>query len=406
MAEKFRPRHIDDVIGQNSVKNMIKRSLRNKSFPKFSLMYGPSGTGKSTMAEICGLSLTCCNPQDGEACCKCDSCRANLSLLNNGQKSMNLVKINMGAIERTDFKKTIKEVFTLQPIMGDNAVYIFEEIQALTKDEQNILLEYISNIRNNIYIIACTTELFRLRQELRNRAIKFQFKQLKTDEALTLLNKICDVKSIAKPPKDIATFLLRSVDNCPREIVNTIDYLADANSFDGNTLSDFLGYVSNKTYIEYMEKCKLDSYEFVAWLDTIADGGYQNIVKGLRNFLVDCYGYIYGSNKQYFNTQEKHRLISVFSGFDESRMLDMMKFFNDCKYDDDTSAKYCLIEGRMRMNGKSTKAVFSESKREAVKSVIQSEKKSKEFETIAKRDMSVQTQDLDSVLLNFEEIKR
>lgn len=33
MAEKFRPRQISDVMGQDNVKNVIRRSLRNKTFP-------------------------------------------------------------------------------------------------------------------------------------------------------------------------------------------------------------------------------------------------------------------------------------------------------------------------------------------------------------------------------------
>lgn len=408
MSEKFRPRQIADVIGQDTVKNLVRRSLRNKSFPQFSLFYGPSGTGKSTLAEICGLSLTCLNPDGGEPCCKCDSCIANLKQLDNGDKSMNLVKLNMGAIERADFKQTIKEVFTLKPVAGDNAVYIFEEIQALTKDDQNILLEYISGMKKNIYVIACTTEIGKLRQELRNRAIKFPLKQIKTSEALTLLEKICNEKGVVKPKQEISKFLLTSARNCPREIVNMIDFMADAETLNDEVMEQFFGFVPNSTYIEFLTMCGKDTFEFVKWLDTIDASEFINVVQGLRNFLIDCYQYIYGSNKQFFNTQEKHKLIELLNGVDERKLTDMMEFFSTCNPNDDTDAKYCLIHGRMLFIGKNVQTVKSESKREASKAVIESEKKS----SIATKSehraggKAVKESDIDSILGSFTRIEK
>lgn len=405
MAEKFRPRKIADVVGQDNIKNIIRRSLRNKTFPQFSLMYGPSGTGKSTMAEICGLSLTCQNPDGGEPCCECDSCRSNLMMLDSGKSSYNLVKINMGAIERTDFKATIREVFTLKPAIGDSAVYIFEEIQALTKDEQNILLEYISNIAKNIYVIACTTEMQRLRTELRNRAIKFSFKQIKTDEAVSLLERICKFKGITSPNGDISKFLVRSVHNCPREIVNLIDFLADSDSLNSNSVSEFLGYVENTVYIDYFRKCTVSTFEFVQWLDTIEELGYQNVVRGIRNFVIDCYGYVYGSNTSYFNTHEKHDIKEIFSSFTEEQILNVMKYFDECRFDDDVSAKYCLIAGRRFFLGKSTTDVIRESKREASKEVIKSETRTRRIEKESKPVNRITESDLDDVLGDLTRIK-
>lgn len=404
MAEKFRPRQISNVIGQDTVKNLVRRALRNKTFPQFSIMHGPSGTGKSTMAEICGLSITCEKPENGEPCCECKSCKDNLSQLNNGKNSFNLVKINMGAVERTDFKATMKEVFTLQPAMGGSAVYIFEEIQALTKDEQNILLEYISNIPKNVHVIACTTEMNRLRAELKNRAIKFPFKQLKTDEAMVLLDKVCAEKHITKPPADIAKFLIRSTHNCPREIVSMIDFLADADSLDQKTMSEFLGFVPNAVYIQYFRECQKDAYSFNQWLDTLEETGFSNVLKGIRDFSIDCYGYVYGANTQYFNTQEKHDLKEIFNNVSEDKMMNIMTYFSECQYDNETSARYCLIKGRQMLLERTDKTVLRESKREASKAVINSEVATKQLVKGERKVEKISEVDLDALLIDFRKI--
>lgn len=405
MGEKFRPRQISDVVGQDTVKNVVRRSLRNKTFPQFSLMYGPSGTGKSTMAEICGLSITCESPENGEPCCRCKSCVDNLKLLNDGKSSYNISKLNMGAIERSDFKATIRDVFTLKPAIGDNAVYIFEEIQALTKDEQNILLEYISNIASNIYVIACTTEMNRLRQELRNRAIKFAFKQIKTDEAIGLLSRVCSIKGITTPTADIAKFLVRSAHNCPREIVNLIDFLADASSLDADTLSQFLGYVGNGVYVEYFQKCSEDTFDFVQWLDSKVDTGYENILRGLRDFVIDCYGYVFGSNTAYFNTHEKHNVKLIFEKFNEERMLELMRFFDECRWDNETSAKYCLISGRRFFLGKDNNRVMRESRHDASRSVMKSESATRSAVKENAKVQKISDSDLDNILGTMQRIK-
>lgn len=409
MAELFRPRHISDVIGQDTVKNIIRRSLRNNSFPKFTLMYGQSGTGKSTMAEICGLSLTCENPDGGEPCCKCKSCVDNLNQLNAGHNSMNLVKVNMGSIERSDFKKTVHEIFTLKPMSDSNAVYIFEEIQALTRDDQNILLEYISNIQENVYVISCTTEFGKLRQELRNRAIKFRFKNISTDQAITLLNKVCSAKGVTSPKPEIARFLIRSVSNCPREIVNLVNFLSDAESLTSDSLTEFLGYVSNDIYIEFLRQCNKSTFEFVEWLEGIGDTGYQNVVIGLRNFLIDCYQYIYGGNTQFFNTQEKHNLKEVFNNVSEEKMHSMMKYFSECSNEDDYAAKYALIHGRMIFRNESQKSIISNSRRNASESVIKSEKATRTQIKVAgvfsSENKVVSDRTLDDLLGGFKKIK-
>lgn len=408
MAEKFRPKQISDVLGQDVVKNLIRRSLVNNAFPQFSLMYGPSGTGKSTLAEIAGLSLTCDNPQLGEPCLCCQSCKDNLTQLESGGNTLNLCKVNMGAIERSDFKQTIKEVFTLKPALNKKAVYIFEEIQALTKDEQNILLEYISGMPKDIHVIACTTEFTKLRQELRNRATKFAFKQLKMNESLQLISNICKQKNIPEPSAEIAKFLIRTTHNCPREIVNTIDFLSSADSFDGDTLTEFLGYISNSVYIEYFRQCKEDTFKFAEWLESKAEVGYMNMVRGLKEFTIDLYGYIFGGNVQYFSIKERKELKEIFQKVDEDKLGRIMEYFNNCKCDDDVSAKYNLIAGRRYLLGQTEKSIMHNSKADAIKTSVEADKKASHLVTKPLTPQPKSIDDISDILsqLNVQTVNR
>src|SRR5260221_13464306 len=52
LATKYRPKTLDEIIGQKTVAKAIKKILERKSLPKTWLFTGPSGVGKTTTARI------------------------------------------------------------------------------------------------------------------------------------------------------------------------------------------------------------------------------------------------------------------------------------------------------------------------------------------------------------------
>lgn len=66
----------DDVIGQNSVKQQIKRMLNENRMPHALLFAGTEGCGKLPMALALAQRLLCQHPTaDGDACNNCQGCR-------------------------------------------------------------------------------------------------------------------------------------------------------------------------------------------------------------------------------------------------------------------------------------------------------------------------------------------
>ena len=52
LAVKYRPKTLDEIIGQKTIIKAIKKILERKSLPKTWLFTGPSGVGKTTTARI------------------------------------------------------------------------------------------------------------------------------------------------------------------------------------------------------------------------------------------------------------------------------------------------------------------------------------------------------------------
>src|SRR5574343_644272 len=71
----YRPCRIDEVVGNITIKRMIKNALDNQTLPHSLLFTGPSGCGKTTMARLVALGLNCVNGPTANPCCVCDFCR-------------------------------------------------------------------------------------------------------------------------------------------------------------------------------------------------------------------------------------------------------------------------------------------------------------------------------------------
>lgn len=64
-----------EVIGQERIKNLLRKQVDEGRVPHALLFAGPEGSGKLSMAVALGTYLLCRNPHDGDSCGTCPSCR-------------------------------------------------------------------------------------------------------------------------------------------------------------------------------------------------------------------------------------------------------------------------------------------------------------------------------------------
>lgn len=64
-----------DVIGQEALKEKLRREVNEGHIPHAQLFCGPSGVGKLALALAYARYLCCTNRSDGEACGHCQSCK-------------------------------------------------------------------------------------------------------------------------------------------------------------------------------------------------------------------------------------------------------------------------------------------------------------------------------------------
>ena len=152
LADELRPTRLSEVYGQEEILGegkMLRRMIDSGRVPNL-IFYGPSGTGKTTVANI---------------------------IANATQRK--LYKLNATTASTADIREIVSQLDTL---MAPNGILLYlDEIQSFNKKQQQSLLEHIEN--GKITLIASTTEnpYFYVFNAILSRSTVFEFKPLTKD---------------------------------------------------------------------------------------------------------------------------------------------------------------------------------------------------------------------------------
>ena len=153
LADKLRPRTLEDVVGQSHLLapgQVLRSIIEGGTIPNM-IFYGPSGVGKTTVANI---------------------------IANKAGKK--LYRLNGTTASTADIKEIVSQLDTFE---GRNGVVLYlDEIQYLNKKQQQNLLEFIEN--GSITLIASTTEnpYFYVYNAVLSRCTVFEFKPVEPPE--------------------------------------------------------------------------------------------------------------------------------------------------------------------------------------------------------------------------------
>ena len=160
LADEIRPQTLDQVVGQSHIlgqDGLLRRIIESGSIPNL-IFYGPSGVGKTTVANIIAK-----------------------------QTNRPLHRLNATTASISDIKDIMAEIGTL---MAPEGVLLYlDEIQYFNKKQQQSLLEFMEN--GKITLIASTTEnpYFAVFNAVLSRSTIFEFKQITAQDALPAVER-------------------------------------------------------------------------------------------------------------------------------------------------------------------------------------------------------------------------
>jgi len=227
LADEIRPDTLDDVVGQHHIlgpTGMLRRIVDSGQIPNM-IFYGPSGTGKTTVARIIAQ-------------------RTNRSLR----------KLNATTAGIADIKKIIDELDTfLTP--GGVLLYL-DEIQYFNKKQQQSLLEFIEDGR--ITLIASTTEnpYFCVFNAILSRSTVFEFKSLSSGDVSRAVVRAVDIMNARRDtPLSLEAGVVERISSAcggdVRKAINAVELLFSAAGEAGEIRLEDAAAISQRSAMRY-----------------------------------------------------------------------------------------------------------------------------------------------------------
>jgi len=211
LADLLRPQTLDEVFGQEHILGqgaILRRLVDSGNIPNM-IFYGPSGTGKTTVANIIAK-----------------------------QTNRTLYQLNATTASTADIKNIVAQLDTF---MAPNGVLLYlDEIQSFNKKQQQSLLEYIEN--GKITLIASTTEnpYFYVFNAILSRSTVFEFKQISKEAALKAVKRAVGFLEErtalkAQPEEGALEYIASACGGDLRKAMNGVEVLFSAAMPEGNT---------------------------------------------------------------------------------------------------------------------------------------------------------------------------
>ena len=161
LAEKFRPKSLYDIVGQEHILGngkVLRRLIENKNVSNL-ILFGPPGIGKTTIAQLVAKG-----------------------------SNKKLFKLNGTTASVKDIQEIAKTLDTLE---GYNGVVVYlDEIHAFSKNRQSSILSYLET--GQITLIASTTEnpYHSIHPAILSRCMVFELKPISNEYIIKRL-KVC-----------------------------------------------------------------------------------------------------------------------------------------------------------------------------------------------------------------------
>jgi len=282
-ARKYRPDSFDTLIGQDTISETLKNSIRQGQLAHAYLFCGPRGVGKTTTARIFAKSINCLNPTaDMDPCGECESCRS----FSEG-RSYCIHELDAASNNSVDDIRNLTDMVRIPPQVGKYSVFIIDEVHMLSSAAFNAFLKTLEEPPSYAIFILATTEKHKVLPTVMSRCQTYDFNRISIPDIIRNLKDIASKEGVTADDetyhilamkadgamRDALTLFDQSVAFCGRNInsedvkknLNVLDYEYYFRIIDNSIKGD---YISSLLVLDEVLSKGFNALHFISGLSS------------------------------------------------------------------------------------------------------------------------------------------
>ena len=328
LYRKWRPQTFDDVVGQEHVTETLRNEIKNNACGHAFLFCGSRGTGKTSTARILSRAINCENPQDGNPCNCCSTCKG----IEDGS-IMDIIEIDAASNRGVDNIRTLRAEAGYTAAVTKYKVYIIDEVHALSDDAFNALLKLLEEPPEHVKFVLATTEANKVLGTISSRCQRFDFKRITPEDIYARLDYICNAEGIIAEEKALR-MIASAADGALRDALSCLEpCIAAGNEVDTDFVADFLGKAENEAVVDLCRSiAQSDTKGVVDTIDSVCARGknlspfIETAIKALRDILIIS---VTGSCKTDFDKAEYDAFLKIAASCSTEKLLYAIKTLSE-----------------------------------------------------------------------------
>ena len=284
---KYRPKNFTELVGQESIKDVLINSIKTNKIAHAYIFTGPRGTGKTSTAKIFAKTLNCLHNENGISCDECDMCKTY-------NESADIIEIDAASNNGVEEIRNLRDSVKVAPYNSKYKVYIIDEVHMLSNSAWNAFLKTLEEPPSHVIFILATTEINKIPDTVMSRCQRFDFTKIPFEVMKQHLHKICQLEHI-EIDNDALEEIVNISNGCLRDALSYLDKTSKLSSkissdiveksfgfINKNVLGNLLTSIENNDYtainkqIDEISNCGITPLNFI-----------NEFVEYLLNIIID-----------------------------------------------------------------------------------------------------------------------